>query len=248
MADYEYIFRIDVFTPDTLPMARMAAYVGALADLVGHKENTHFVRIEAGSARLVSRVAPQDAPKVERRMAGVLTPNAVPAAARAFKVLDDLLAEDNAVGEVIGPDGAIIIPFPGRNRPKALTFPAFRQDGSLDGQIVNIGGRDKTAHVILQDGAITYTSIDLSRDLARELAKHLYGQKVRLFGSGRWERHPDGVWKLLSFTVDRHEVLDDAPLSAVLAEIRASPHNGLVDDPAIYDGLMALRLGEGELH
>ena len=248
MADNEYTFRIDVFTPDTLPMARMAEYLTALADLVGHRDTTHFVRIEAGSARLVSRVEAQDAPKVERRLATVLAPNAVPAAARAYKVLDGMLAEDNAVGEVIGPEGATIIPFPGRTRPKALTFPAFRQDGSIDGQIVNIGGRDKTAHVILQDGAITYTSIDLNRDLARDLAKHLYGPKVRLFGSGRWERHPDGAWKLLSFTVDRHEVLDDAPLTDVLADIRATPANGLVADPAIHDELMTLRLGEDELH
>src|SRR5207302_5023100 len=135
--------------------------------------------------------------KVQRRLASALAPGAAAPVAKAYKVLDDMLADDNAVGEVLGPDGAVILPFPGRTRPKALTFPAFRQDGSIDGQIVNIGGRDTTAHIILQDGQVTYSNIDLDRELARELAKHLYGAPVRLFGSGRWERLPDGAWKLL---------------------------------------------------
>lgn len=247
MSSNEYTLRIDVFTPDTLPMARLAEYMAALADLIGHKESTHFARIEEGSACLVSRVDEQDAPKVQRRLEAVASHNPPQGTIKAFKALDDMLAEDNAVGEVIGPAGAVIIPFPGRTRPKALTFPAFRQDGSIDGQIVSIGGRDKTAHVTLQDGGLTYTNIDLNRDVARELAKHLYGTKVRLFGSGRWERHPEGTWKLLAFTVDRYEVLDDAPLGDVLADIRSIPGSSPIGADA-YDELMALRVGEGEIH
>jgi len=247
MASNEYTLRIDVFTPDTLPMARMAEYLAALASLIGHTESTHFERIEEGSARLVSRVDAQDAPKVQRRLEAVDSANPPPGTAKAFKILDDMLAEDNATGEVLGPTGAVIIPFPGRMRPKALTFPAFRQDGSIDGQIVSIGGRDKTAHVTLQDGGLTYTNIDLNREVARELAKHLYGTKVRLVGSGRWERHPEGTWKLLAFNVDRYEVLDDAPLGAVLADIRSIPESSLQSASA-HDDLMALRLDEGEIH
>lgn len=247
MSSSEYTFRIDVFTPDTLPMARLAEYLAALADLIGHKENTHFSRIEKGSARLVSCVEEQDVPKVQRRLEAVLSSAPPHGTAKAFKTLDDMLAEDNAVGEIIGPAGAIIIPFPGRVRPKPLIFPAFRQDGSIDGRIVSIGGRDKTAHVTLQDGTITYTNIDLNRDVARELAKHLYGAKIRLFGSGRWERHPEGTWKLLTFTVDRYVVLDDAPLRDVLAEIRSISDTASIGDGA-YDALMALRLGEDEIH
>jgi hypothetical protein len=247
MSSNEYTFRIDVFTPDTLPMARLAEYMAALAELIGHKESTHFARIEEGSARLVSRVEEQDAPKVQRRLEAMMSANPPKGIAKAFKALDDMLAEDNAVGEVIEPAGAVIISFPGRERPKALTFPAFRQDGSVDGQIVSVGGRDKTAHVTLQDGGLTYTNIALNREVARELAKHLYGTKVRLFGSGRWERHPEGVWKLLAFTVDRYEVLDDAPLRDVLAEIRSIPGSG-PNGAGTYDELMALRLGDGEIH
>ncbi len=248
MANNEFTLRIDVFTPDNIPMARLAEYMAALANLVGHQDSTHFVRLEPGSVCLVSRVEDQDIPKVRQRLEAVEKPIATPAAIKAYKILDDMLAADNAVGEVIGPEGKIIIPFPGRTRPKPLAFPAFRQDGSLEGEIVSIGGKDHTAHVILRDGPLIYSNIELSHELAKNMARYLYGPKVRLFGRGRWERHPDGAWKLLAFSVDRYDVLDDAPLSQVLTDIRSVPNNGLMADAAIYDELISLRLGEDDLH
>ena len=61
MTPVEYVLRIDAFTPDTMPMARLAEYLGALARLLGHAEHTHFVRLEEGSAKLVHRVDAVDA-------------------------------------------------------------------------------------------------------------------------------------------------------------------------------------------
>jgi hypothetical protein len=248
MAENEYTLRIDAFTPESIPMARLAQYMAALADLVGFKDSTHFVRLEPGSACLVSRVDIHDVPKVDSRLAAVMSDAPPQGTTKAFKTLDDMLAEDNAIGEITGPAGAVIIPFQGRMRPKALTFPAFRQECSIDGQIVSIGGRDRTAHVILQDGAISYSNIELQRGVARELAKFLYGPKVRLFGNGRWERHPDGAWKLLNFTVDRYEVLDEASLADVLSSIRAAPGNDLMTNEESYAQMISLRLGEDEIH
>jgi hypothetical protein len=245
--DNEYTLRIDSFTPATMPMARLAEYMAALADLVGFKENTHFDRLDSGSARLVSWVEPQDAPKVAQRLLAVSAGQAAKDVEKAFKAIDDMLAADNAVGELISPAGQVVIPFPGRTRPKLLTFPAFNQDGSIDGQIVKIGGKDKTAHITLQDGGITYANIELKRDLAKQLAQHLYGIKVRLFGTGLWERHPEGSWRLCRFVVDRYETLDDTPLAEVLSEIRAAGTT-LTTDPDVYNELMNLRLGKDELH
>lgn len=248
MTEYEYTFRIDAFTPETIPMARLAEYLAELSKLVEHKHSTHFDRLEAGSARLIYKIDAVDAPKVEQRLARTTEPNAPKDLRKAFETLDDMLANDNAVGELINPTGAVIIPFPGRDRPKQLAFPAFRQDGSIDGQIVSIGGKDTTAHVILQDGAVTYSNIKLTREMARQLRGYLYEQKVRLIGRGRWERSPEGAWKLLDFSVDRFEVLDDSRLSDVLDKVRSIPSNGLTKNTKIYDDLMALRLGGEGLH
>jgi hypothetical protein len=248
MTDYEYTFQIDAFTPETIPMARLAEYLAVLSNLVGHNQSTHFDRLEEGSARLIYKIDAVDAPKVEQRLARTGEPDAPKDLSKAFDTLDIMLANDNAVGELRNPSGAVIIPFPGRDRPKPLAFPAFRQDGSIDGQIVSIGGRDSTAHVILQDGAVTYSNIKLTREMARQLRGYLYEQKVRLVGSGRWERSPDGIWKLLDFTVGSFQVLDDASLTDVLEALREIPNTGLTTSTNIYDDLMNLRLGGEELH
>jgi hypothetical protein len=238
----EYTFHIDAFTPETLPLDRLAQYMSALADLIGYKPNVHFERLEFGSACIVSSVEYQTAPKVEQRLNGLVAKDVK----AAFSTLDDMLASDNAVGKLLNNEGAVVIPFPGRNRPKPLNFPIIKQDGSIDGQIVRIGGTDASAHVTLQDGKITYTGINLSRELARNLASQLYGQKIRLFGIGRWARLPSGAWKLESFSVDRHELLDDTPLTETLDQVRAiSPE---LMEPQIYRDLMSLRNGDEEVH
>lgn len=245
--DGEYTLRIEGFTPETLPMARMADYLAALADLIGHKQTTHFDRIEEGSARLIAHVDPQDRVKVAERLdqgRGVLEG----AVLRAIERIDNYLAEDNTTGQILDGQGAVVIPFPGITRPRPLAFPAFRQDGSIDGEVVSIGGKDATAHAILRDGLVTYSNIEVKKDVAKALGKLLYGPKVRLFGSGRWERHPDGGWKLLSFSVNRYEVLDDASLHEVLDDIRRAPGNDLMTDQGAYDALMALRGGEDDVH
>jgi hypothetical protein len=248
MAEYEYTFRIDAFTPETIPMVRLALYLAELSNLVGHSQSTHFDRLEEGSARLVYKIDAVDAPKVEQRLARIGAADAPNDLKKAFEKLDDMLANDNAIGELRNPAGAVIIPFPGRDRPQVLSFPAFRQDGSIDGQIVSIGGKDTTAHVILQDGGVTYSNIKLTREMARQLRGYLYEQKVRLVGSGRWERSPDGIWKLLDFTVGSFQVLDDANLSELLDSVRQISDNGLSNNVNIYEDLMSLRLGGEELH
>lgn len=233
MDPVEYVFRIDAFTPDTLPMARLAEYLAALAKLLGFPEHTHFVRLEKGSARLVHKVDPVDAPKVETRLDGIRLGAAPKDAINARRSLDDLLANDNATGVLTeSTTGRIVIPFPGRDRPKPLTFPAFREDTSIDGQVVNIGGRDSTAHATLQDGDTFHTNLSMKREQARELGKLLYGPTVRLHGNGRFERHPDGVWRMLDFRVERIERLDDRSLLDTFRMLRDVSGNGLMDAEA----------------
>jgi hypothetical protein len=237
----EYVFRIDVFTPDTMPMSRLAEYLGALARLLGHSEHTHFVRLEEGSAKLVHKIDAVDAPKVETRLNGVRVGDAPKDAMQAQKVIEELLVNDNAVATLAEvATGKIVVPFLGRNRPKPLVFPPFREDATIDGQIVNIGGRDPSAHAVLQDGDIYHTHIQMKRDLARDLAPLLYGPLVRLHGNGRFERDQDGVWKMLDFRVDRFELLDGRTVAETLEAIRSVPGNRLMD-AEVYNDVARLR-------
>lgn len=241
MGPIEYVFRIDVFTPDTLPMSRLAEYLAALARMLGHTEHTHFISLERGSAQLVHKVDAVDAPKVEARLNGVRVGQAPKDALKAQKDLDDLLANDNAIGALTErATGKVVVPFVGRNRPKPIVFPAFREDTSIQGQVVSIGGRDTTAHAILQDGEIIHVNLSMTREIARGLAPLLYGPIVRLHGNGRFERQGDGNWKLLDFRVDRYEKLDESLPKDFLREMGAIEGNNLMSREA-YWNLMAER-------
>lgn len=232
----EYVFHIDAFTPDTLPMGRLAEYLAALAKMIGHLDHTHFMRVEPGSARLVHKVDPVDAPKVETRLNSVRLGSAPKDAMAARRLLDDLLANDNALGALSeAMSGRVIVPFLGRDRPKPMSFPPFREDTTIDGQVVSIGGRDSTAHATLQDGDVFHVNLSMKRDTARELAKLLYGPMVRVHGNGRFERQPDGVWKMHDFRVERFETLDERSVADTLSEIRSVPGNALMSKSAYHD-------------
>lgn len=246
MRPIEYVFHIDVFTPDTLPMSRLAEYLAALSRMIGHTEHTHFLRVDEGSAKLVHKVDAVDAPKVETRLNNVRRGQAPKEAMKARKELDDLLANDNAIATLTEAEtGRVVVPFEGRNRPKPISFPAFREDTAIQGQIVSIGGRDSTAHAILQDGEVVHVNLSMTRDIARELAPLLYGPIVRLHGNGRFERQPDGKWKMLDFKVDRFEKLDERLPKDFLTELRAIQGNDLML-PEAYWNSRAVRREEGE--
>jgi hypothetical protein len=242
----EYVFHIDVFTPDSLPMARLAEYLAALAKMIGHTDHTHFLRVDHGSAQLVHKVDLIDAPKVEARLNGVRLGSAPKEAMAARRMLEDLLANDNAVGALSEAEtGRVVVPFLGRDRPKPMSFPPFREDTTIDGQVVSIGGRDSTAHATLQDGDVFHVNLSMKREVARELAKLLYGPMVRVHGNGRFERQPDGMWKMHDFRVERFEKLDERSVADTLSEIRQVPGNAIMTKSAYHD-VASLRRGEDQ--
>ncbi len=244
---YEYRFRIDVFTPDTIPMSRLAEYMSDLSQLLGEKERVHFVRLDEGSTILVQKVETQAQPKVKERLQSAVSGEGPDDVIRAFRVIDRRLAQDNAVGNLYEGGGAEILAFPGRTAPQPLTFGAFNEQGSLDGMLIRIGGKDETVPVHIQDGDVIH-QCNATREIARQLAPYLYGATLRVHGEGRWERDAEGAWLLKRFNIRDFETLDDAPLSDVVERLRQVPGNHWkeMEDPLAE--LQRLRQGHDEIH
>jgi hypothetical protein len=217
----EYRFVIaDSFTPETLPMERLADYVAALAKLLGKQASVHFRSIEPGSAVLVASIEPPAQPKVRERVAAVRDGYGPTDARKAFTDLDEMLRKDNATGVLSDGAGGIVVPFPGRDRPEPLVYGPFREDGTIDGQLIRVGGKDETVPVHLRDGAIIHTGLVCTPEIARRIAPHLYGPPLRVRGTGTWVRTGAGVWELQRFRINDFEVLDDAPLLTVVGNLR----------------------------
>ena len=184
-----YTLYVEAYTPETIPMARLAQYMQNLAAMLGHDAAVHFETLKPGSTQIVSRIDHEDVPKVATDLAQLKRGEGTPEAKKAQAAIDQLLAEDNATGFVYEDEdeNAKIIAFPGVTRPKPTTFGPFNEEGSLDGVLISVSGADQTVHLQLQNGDIRYTGIDTNRETARRLAKHMY-EPVRVFGTGRWLR------------------------------------------------------------
>ncbi len=244
-----YTLYIKAYTPETIPMARLAQYMQNLAAILGHESAVHFQTLKPGSTQLVTRIDHEDEPKVATHLAQVKRGEGSPEAARAQAEIDRLLAEDNATGFVYegDDDSAEIIAFPGVSAPRPTTYGPFNQEGSLDGILISVSGADQTVHLQLQNGEIKYTGIDTNRDTARRLAKHMY-EPVRIFGTGRWLRDQEGNWILKKFRVDSYSVLAADDLKDVIGQMRNIEGSGWksMDDP--IGALKALREKGNGLH
>jgi hypothetical protein len=51
-----YELYIDSFTPETIPMSRLAEYMASLAELLGHSEHVHFGKLKPGSLSVAALV------------------------------------------------------------------------------------------------------------------------------------------------------------------------------------------------
>ncbi len=213
-------FKIDVWTPETLPQQRLGEYMIEAARLYGESNSVHFQRLRKGSAILVSRVADTAKPKVVERLRGIRTGQAPADARSAYEKLDAMLATDNAVGLVRGIEQGVVVRFPGRDRPRPVEYVGIREQGILDGEIIRIGGRDETVHLSLQTGDAVLSAIDTDREMGRRLGPLIFGPTIRLLGMGTWRRSEDGLWSLDRFKVSSFEVLEDRPLADAVREIR----------------------------
>ncbi|MDC8012280.1 hypothetical protein, partial [Tahibacter soli] len=93
--DDRYVFRIDAFTPETIPMARLAAYMAELAAMLGEEDNVHFEKITTGSAKLAVKVERPAVAKVRNNV------NEARMGVRGtrgdrYRKLNEMLRSDNA--------------------------------------------------------------------------------------------------------------------------------------------------------
>ena len=220
MSDKEFVFKFGAYSPATIPMDRLAEYLAQLALLLGEKQSVHFERLEEGSTVTVCRVQSEAVPKVEARLSRTKVGDGPDDARRAVRVIDAMLREDNTGGELLELSGAEIIMFPGNRRIAEPTFGPFNQPGTIDGQVIRLGGRTKEVPVTLMGRDGIEVHCHTTRETARDLARHIFGGEVRCSGTARWFRQDDGKWQLRHFTISSFDVLDGRPLGEVVEEIR----------------------------
>lgn len=238
------VFRLDAYSPATIPMERLAEYLGYLAKLLGEEPSVHFVKLAKGSTKVICRVQREAVPKVDDRLARVRSGEGPSEARRAAREIDLMMRKDNASGRLEEEDGAEIIPFPGNRRIPEQIYGPFNQPAVVDGFVVRIGGTSKQVPVHLLDRQGEEIIGHTSREVARDLARHIFGEEIRCIGTGRWYRDDEGVWLRRDFTIASFETLDNRPLGEIVKDLRAVESNGWRDRADPWADLRRIREGD----
>lgn len=226
-------------------MGRLAEYLDAFARLLGEQGEVHLDDVRTGSAVLVATIDEPAQPKVGDRLDRIRRGDGTKDALKAYHDLDELLRMDNATGQLIDADSAVIIPFPGRDRPAPLNYGPFKQDGSLEGQVIRVGGKDETVPVHLRDGEVIHSGLFTNPEVARQIIRYYLGPVLRVHGTGTWFRAADGTWELRTFKITDFEVLDETPLDEVVGKVRAVEGSKWNEVPDPVQHLLEGRHGKG---
>jgi hypothetical protein len=222
MAKYkpnQITFKIDAFTPASLPSIKLAQYLTYLSKLLGHEDRLHFERVGKGSAQLYQFTDQETMEIIRTRLHSIGSGDASIEVQRAYEDINQELIEDQATGNLrLG--SATVIKFPGKKLAQEKTIGPIVQSDFLDGQLVRVGGFDATVPVHLRgsDGKpyICTTNIET----AKNLAPYLYGATIRIFGTATWRRRENGEWELRKFSIDNFQALNDADLTDAIKTLQ----------------------------
>jgi hypothetical protein len=217
----EFRFEIKAYSPETMPLERLARYLDNLAILLGEAKSVHLLRIEGGSTVPVVSIDWESVPKVKQRANDVRNNEGPEEARRAKRAIEKDLADDNAqYGDLLDHHGGRVIRFPGREKLTEPEYGPFSQPGTLDGVPIVVGGENDPVPVHLQDRGHIHNCL-ASRNVAKEVSQYLFTVPVRVAGVGRWVRTADGVWSMRRFTIQTVQPLRAESWADATARLRA---------------------------
>ncbi|SPE34774.1 conserved hypothetical protein [Candidatus Sulfopaludibacter sp. SbA6] len=213
-------------TLDDLSLEDIGRYLADFADLLGKDVEPKFHSIKkTGSFSLRAKVPAEREIDVKTRGFLLRTGDAPEEAVRARERIAQRLGINRAKrATLLDSRNSKVIEIP-VEKPVEVPpkVPGFMKGGSLQGRIIQIGGKRETVSVEIQDVDSFIYLCKASRDVARKLARDMFDPIVRVYGAGRWHRTDEGVWRVEDFQIARHEVLEDLKFDQTIAELRAIP-------------------------
>jgi hypothetical protein len=216
----EYRLKISAYSPETMPMRRLAEYLSDMAVLLGEESHVHLIAIESSSTCPVVLVDWEAEPKVVERLEKAKGGEGAPEAKQAIESINFRLRKDNASADLLNPVRSKVMEFPGAKIEQPIEWPSINQAAELYGVPIWIGGRAELSNVDLLDGEKEWKCL-ADRNKAIAIAHHLYVSTLRVSGNGRWRKAPNGTWGLERFVIEDFELVRANTIEQAIGDLRS---------------------------
>lgn len=221
---HDFFFKINDWTSEEVPMERLAEYMKDLAQLLDSKQRVHVVDIKSGSVEVAMDVDGSHKEEMKRRIRDAAQGRGQQQSMAALRRINEHLYEDGKKGH-LSCDGVTILHFLSSPPPAEVEISPFEKAGSFDGRVISVGVGGGLARVWLLSGNDKIDCL-ADRDMAKKLAEHLFGEELRVSGTGKRFRNAEGKWKFKQFIISSFEILDTTPLTTLVEHLRSLPGNG----------------------
>ncbi len=211
---------------DNLPLEDIGAYLEDFASLLGEDVQPRYHSIKRNGLILKAKIPASREIDVKTRGFLLRTGGAPEDAVRARERISMRLGIHHAKKAALLDSASVKIVEIPIDKPAvpAPIIPGLIKAASLQGKVIRIGGRQDPVSVEIQDVDGFVYLCKATRDVAKRLAHEMFDPTIRVHGTGRWIRQPDGVWRVEDFLIGPHfEILEDDTLVEALNELRRIP-------------------------
>ena len=228
----EFEFVVDGFSPDTMPVNRLAEYLQDVATLMGEYAHVHLRGIAPGSHRAILSVDDAAVPKVVERLRRVRIGEGDGKALAAANRINQRLAEDNTSGQLASSFSENVYLFPGVQRHNQTRVGPISDSETVIGFPIRLGGKGDVVPVHIEEPSGNVVTCHASREIAREIAHHIFTQSIRVHGIGKWSRDGHGDWVREDFVIHTFEVAPSLDLVDDIEAMKPAFHEiASVEDP-----------------
>lgn len=211
----EYRFKIDDYTPETMPLGFLTECLNQLAKVLGDDQHLHLMRVEKSSTSPVIWIDAEAEAGIKERAREIKQGTAAPSVVAAVGELNKTLRNHKTKASLIGPRKNNVIPFPGIELPvsEIIEYGPVNQAGTLDGVPMTVGGTQKNAWIHLR-GRQKHEQYNCtaSHAKAKDIAQYLFTKIIRVRGLavGYDKMTVRGRWSILRLAISNRW-----PMSAV---------------------------------
>lgn len=215
----QYTFRIQNYSPETLPFERMLQYYQNLANMLGESQSMHLLDITESSHASTIKVDGSATANLQYRLYDLKNETAPTAALSARAAIGQLLAEDNTSATFEDDRGNNVIVFP-NPKPDAVQPIRIRDTAAFVGELYHIAGTPQNAKVRLQTDDFGVVFCTTTKSVAKEMRDYLF-ENIKVAGRGQWTKNTEtSRWDIGAFTITDFSPVIKESLKTAIERVR----------------------------